>query len=137
MIDELRDIKSGAPQLREFGVTMGAVLIVIGDIALLRGRSGSWVLIGSGTIFALLGFLRPSILLPLQKAWMALGIVIGFFASRIILAVLFYCVMTPIGLLMRLFGKDILDQRMDKNKASYWHDRPDVTRPKESYENQY
>jgi hypothetical protein len=68
---------------------------------------------------------------------MGLGIVLGFFVSRIILSIIFFGVITPIGLLMKLFGKDILDERIEKGKASYWHQRPDARRPKTSYENQY
>lgn len=137
MLEEIRSIKSGKGQLREFGATMGAVLVVIGDIALLRGRPLAPYLLGAGALFLGLGMAVPSVLKPFQKAWMALGIVLGFFMSRVVLAVLFYGVMTPTGLLMKLFGKDILDQRIDKTKASYWHVRAAPARPRESYENQY
>jgi len=137
MLDELRGIKSGPRELREFGVTIGAVLIVIGDIAMARGRASWPCLLSAGLLFAALGLLRPAVLKPFQKAWMALGIVIGFFVSRIILSALFYGVITPIGLMMKLFGKDILDQRIDKDRSSYWLARPVAVKPKESYENQY
>lgn len=137
MLDELRHIKSGKPQLREFGVTMAAVLIVLGDIALFRGRPSAPYLLGAGAIFGGLGMIFPSVLKPLQKMWMALGLILGFFVSRIILAVLFYGVMTPIGLIMKLTGKDILDERIDRSRASYWHERVPEPRPKASYENQY
>ena len=61
----------------------------------------------------------------------------GFFVSRVILFVLFYVVLTPMGLIARLLGKDILDQKIDKSKKSYWQDREGAAKTKESYENQY
>lgn len=137
MLDELRAIKSGKAELKEFGVTMAAVLVVIGDIALLRGRPIAPYLVAAAFIFLILGLKWPRVLTPLQKAWMALGVVIGFFVSRVLLFVLYFGVLTPIGLLMRLTGKDILDERIEKARASYWHMRPQEPRQKQSYENQY
>lgn len=137
MIAEIRHIKSGPSQLREFGVTIGAILIVLGDIAMIRGRSSSPYLLSFGVAFLALAFAAPAVLMPLQKAWMALGLILGFFVSRAILTVLFYGVVTPIGLLMRLCGKDILDKRIDRSVQSYWQLRPAVAKDKKSYENQY
>jgi polyferredoxin len=137
MLGEVRHIKSGKPQLREFGATMAAALIVLGDIALLRGRASAPYLLGSGVVFGAAGLAFPQALRPLQKAWMALGIVLGFFVSRVVLGALFYGVVTPIGLVMKLMGKDVLDERIDRGRPSYWHERAPEARPKTSYENQY
>jgi hypothetical protein len=79
----------------------------------------------------------PKTLKPLQKAWMASALVIGFVMSRLILGILFYLVMTPIGLLMKLFGKDLLDERLEKEKASYWIERGKDAIAAESYEKQF
>ena len=68
---------------------------------------------------------------------MALAIIIGFFMSRLLLTLLFYGVMTPIGLAMKLFGKDTLDERIEKGKASYWQELPTGRKVKEHYERQY
>ena len=137
MIDDLKKIKSGSKELKEFGVVVGAVFIVLGDLALMRGRTIAPYLLGFGAALFFLGVFRPAVLKPLQKAWMALAVVIGFFMSRLILSLLFYAVITPIGLMMKIFGKDILDERIDMSKASYWHPRPSAPKRKESYENQY
>jgi len=137
MFEDLKHIKSTMRELREFGVTMGAILIVFADVAMFRGKAfGPYVLV-VGFVFFALGLTFPAVLKPLQKIWMGLGLVLGFFVSRIILSIIFFGVITPIGLLMKLFGKDILDERIDKSRASYWHERPDVAKPKASYENQY
>jgi hypothetical protein len=137
MLSDLKNIKSGKAELREFGVTMAAILVVIGDIALWRQRPSALYLIGSGIALGALGLLKPGILKPLQKAWMGLGLVLGFFVSRVVMSVLFYLIMTPIGVIMRLSGKDILDEKIDRNRPSYWHELPTAPKPKASYENQY
>lgn len=137
MLDELRSIKSADPQLREFGATMAAALAVIGDVALLRGRPFAPWLIGASVFFLVSGLRWPRVLLPLQKAWMGFGVAAGLFTSRAALFILYFGVLTPVGLLMRLSGKDILDERADTEKASYWHVRPPQSRPKDSYENRY
>ncbi|MFA6355651.1 MAG: SxtJ family membrane protein [Candidatus Omnitrophota bacterium] len=137
MFEELKAIKSGRRELREFGVVIGAILLVLGDISLARGRALSPYLIASGAVFVLLGFTLPAVLKPLQKIWMGLGIILGFFVNRIVLSAIFYGVIAPIGIAMKALGKDILDERIDKKRRSYWHERQGPAKPKESYENQY
>jgi len=137
MLDEILAIKSDKKQLREFGLTIGIILCLLGGIVLWRGKSAYPYLFSIGGIFIIAGIVIPFILKPLQKAWMTFSIILGFFMSRIILTVLFYLVLTPMGLLMRLLGKDLLDQKIDKNKASYWHARDGKRKDAKSYENQY
>ena len=137
MLDEINGIKSGDRELREFGIVIGAILIALGDLALWSGRGAAPYLISGGALLFGLGLAAPSVLFPLQKAWMALGVILGFLMSRLILFLLFYAVMTPIGLVMKLAGKDILDGRIDRKRPSYWHESPAAAKPKESYENQY
>jgi len=136
MWDEFRDIKSGKKELREFGLTMGVILVILGGVALWRGRPTYPYLFGCGALFAAAGLALPAALKPLQKAWMAFGIMLGFVMSRVVLAILFYAVITPIGLATKIFGMDVLDQRIDKKANTYWKDRAEV-KTKESYENQY
>ena len=137
MFQEIRDIKSGKKELREFGLTIGIILAILGMIALWRNKPIYLHLLVAAGIFIGFGLILPKALKPIQKTWMSLSIIIGFFVSHFILSILFYAVLTPIGLMMRIFRKDILDQRIDKNKVSYWQDVRDGVKPKESYENQY
>lgn len=137
MFEEIKDIKSGKKNLREFGLTIGIILAILGSIALWRGRQIYPYFLGTGFSFIISGLAIPAILKPLQKMWMSFSIIIGFFVSRLILSILFYAVLTPIGLIMRLFGKDVLDQRIDKTCRSYWCEKDNEVKSKESYENQY
>jgi polyferredoxin len=137
LIEDIRNIKSGRKELREFGLTIGAVLLLISGVALWRGKASYLYFLVFSFLFISFGIIVPERLRLLQKAWMALAVVIGFFMSRVILTILFYGVVTPIGLLTKLFGKDIMDQRIAKERPSYWHERPAAAKAKESYENQY
>ena len=135
--EEIKDIKSGKKQLREFGLTIGIILAILGAIALWRDKPIAIPLLVTAGAFIGFGLGFPKPLKPIHKIWMSFSIIIGFFVSRLILSVLFYAVLTPIGLIMRIFGKDILDQRIDKNKHSYWQEVKDGIKSRESYENQY
>ena len=138
MLEDLKNIKSGKKELREFGITIGGILLVLGGLVFWRGkRELVPYLISLGTALLVSGLMLPAILKPLQKVWMGFSVIMGFFVSRVILLILFYVVLTPLGLAARLFGKDILNQKIDRSSGSYWCDRNPGTNTKESYENQY
>ncbi|MDP3832044.1 MAG: SxtJ family membrane protein, partial [Ignavibacteriaceae bacterium] len=88
------------------------------------------LLIVSGLIF-------PILLKPLNFIWMSFAVVLGFFMTRIILGILFYIIITPIGLIAKLFGKDFIDKRISKEKVSYWNYREQKEFSKEIYERQF
>lgn len=81
--------------------------------------------------------MRPRLLKPLQKAWMALAAILGFFMSKLILIVLFFLILTPISLIGRVFGKRFLELKLDKDRASYWNLRRDETPLQTDYTKQY
>ncbi len=137
MLDEIKKIKSGRKELREFGLTIGIILAILGCVALWRGKPSAWCLLPVSLGFILFGLLLPEALKPLQKLWMAFALILGFFMSHIILIILFYAVIAPIGLMVKMSGKDIMGRRIDVNAVSYWMKRSDAKKTKESYENQY
>ena len=137
MIEDIKNIKSTKKELREFGLTIGIILVILGMVALWRKKAIAPYSLTTGVSFILAGAFYAQILKPLQKIWMGFSVVIGFFMSRVILFILFYAVLTPMGLITRLLKKDILDQKIDRAKPSYWHERSDMVKDKRSYENQY
>lgn len=137
MIEDLKNIKSTKKELKEFGLTIGIILVILGLVALLRNKDIYPYFLTVGIVLVVLGLTFYKILLPLQKIWMGFSVIIGFFVSRIILTILFYVVLTPIGIVIKLLGKDILDERIDKEKESYWHVKDASLKEKISYENQY
>ncbi|OGW84905.1 MAG: hypothetical protein A2987_01065 [Omnitrophica bacterium RIFCSPLOWO2_01_FULL_45_10] len=137
MLNEIKRIDSSEKNLREFGLTVGGILVILGLIALWRSRSHYPYFVVPGIFLTVFGLLLPASLKPFHKIWMAFSIIVGFLVSHIILMALFYIVITPIGLILKMFGKDILDERMDRTRPSYWLPRSNKPNTKESYEKQF
>ena len=136
VIDEIKHIKSGRKELRDFGIVMAVALLVITAIFYFRHGVIYTYLLYISSLLLMLGILVPIILLPFHKIWMSLAITIGWVVSRPILSILFYIVFTITGLLGRLFGKRFLDLKIDKNAESYWIPRK-IGDKKPNYEKQF
>ncbi len=118
---------------RSFGIVFFIVFLLIGTYPLLNNdHVRIWSLIIS-IVFLILGLLNSKILLPLNKIWFKFGILLGKIISPLIMGFIFFVVVTPIGLLMRLFNKDLLSLKLNKNK-SYWIEKNE---PKSKMKNQF
>lgn len=139
LIEDIADaMKCTKKKLKGFALTVGAALAIIGCVLALRGKAGpSRVFLGIAVSLVTAGFAAPALLTPIYKAWMAFGSVLGWVMTRVILIALFYLVVTPIGLLMRAFGKGALKVKPDPSRATYWKERPAPERGRHGYENQY
>ena len=107
-------------QHRSFALMVGSIFVVIGFWPLIRHGEGIrlWAVI-LGSMLVVLGLLVPSRLGPIYKAWMAVGYVLGWVNTRIILGVIYYGLLTPMGLIMRLAGKDPMRMRNDQAADTY------------------
>tara|TARA_B100000161_G_C33233381_1_gene273724 strand:- start:21 stop:413 length:393 start_codon:yes stop_codon:yes gene_type:complete len=118
---------------RSFGIVFFIVFLIITLYPLTYGGEiRLWSLIIS-LIFLTLGLLNSKILSPLNKIWFKFGIFLGKIVSPLIMGIIFFLVVTPIGLIMRLLGKDVLNLKYDKNK-SYWIEK---NGPKSKMKNQF
>ena len=123
IIEEIKNIKSDKNELRKFGWQVGGVVAIIGAVLYFLDSSIFYYFVYIGAFLILTGLLIPIVLYPIQKLWMTIAVLLGFVMTRVILSFLFYIIVTPIGLIARLFGKDFLDVKIDKSKASYWNYR--------------
>lgn len=123
LLEEIKNIKSDKSECRKFGYTVGSVLILIAAILLFYDKSSSWYFGIIGLLLLAAGLIYPVILKPAQKIWMTLAVILGFIMSRVILILLFYLVVTPLGLAAKLLGKDFLDEKIQKERESYWNSR--------------
>ena len=118
---------------KSFGIVFFIVFILISLYPLLNGQEiRLWALINSA-VFLILGLLKSKLLTPLNKLWFRFGIFLGKIISPIIMGFIFFLVVTPIGLIMRLLGKDVLNLKYNKER-SYWIEKDG---PKSKMKNQF
>lgn len=137
LLAEIKSIKSTKPELRKFGLTIGIFLLVIAAFLFWKQRPSFLYFAYIGGGFALLGLAVPILLKPIYKVWMSFAVVMGFIMTRVILTVLYFGMFTPIALLTKLLGKDLLEERWDKNAATYWVKRPATKFDPKSAENMF
>ena len=118
---------------RSFGIVFFVFFLIISLYPILGGGSLKMWSLAISIIFLILGLLNSKILSPLNKLWFKFGIFLGKIISPIIMGIIFFFVVTPIGYLMRLFKKDVLSLKFNDNK-SYWVEK---NGPKSKMKNQF
>ena len=135
--EEIKNIKEEKTDLRKFGVSVGIVILLISAALYLLDKD-SFIYFGIiGILLLLFAIILPNLLKPLNKVWMTLAIILGWFMSRVILFVLYYFIITPIGFLLKLIGKDFLNRKIDKTSQSYWEIREKKITEQIDYERQF
>lgn len=135
--EEIKYIKEAPADLKKFGLTVGAVLLIAGAI-LFYIEKGSYIYFSAAGIFLILaGLFYPAMLKPINKAWMVLALILGWFMTRVILSILFYFVLTPTGFIAKISGKKFLDLKFDKKNKSYWEKRELKEKKQIDYERQF
>ncbi len=118
---------------KSFGIVFFIVFLIIAIYPLINNEEVRiWSIILS-LIFLVLGLTNSKILNPLNKLWFKFGIFLGKIISPIIMGIIFFLVVTPIGFIMRMFGKDLLNLKYNSNKT-YWIEKTD---PKSKMKNQF
>ena len=118
---------------RSFGIVFFIVFLIVAIYPLINnGEIRLWSLIIS-LIFLFLGLANSKILHPLNKLWFKFGIFLGKVISPLIMGIIFFLVVTPIGILMRLLKKDLINLKFN-NSSSYWIEK---TEPKSKMKNQF
>lgn len=106
---------------RSFGLVMGAGFALVALLPLLHApHRARWWAMAIAFAFAVIALLSPKWLAPLNRLWLRFGLLLSAIVSPIILGLLFYTTILPIGLVMRIFGKDPLRLRPDRAGRSYW-----------------
>jgi len=108
---------------RNFGLVFFIVFLIVGLWPLTyENPIRIWLVIIS-MVFLILGLMKSKLLTPLNILWFKFGMILGAIVAPIIMGFIFFLVVTPIGLVMRIMGKDILNKKYDKNKKTYWISR--------------
>jgi hypothetical protein len=122
---------------RNFGLVFAGVSLLIGIWPLFHGRMPRWWAFGVAAVFTLAALAKPGLLAGLNRLWTKLGVLLGKIVSPIALGVLFYGVLTPVGAVIRLTGKDPLRLKLDPGADSYWIPREPPGPPPDSMTNQF
>tara|TARA_B100000965_G_scaffold374307_1_gene365475 strand:+ start:416 stop:799 length:384 start_codon:yes stop_codon:yes gene_type:complete len=125
------EIKIGSN--RSFGIVFSIVFLLIAIYPLINNEElRIWSLV-IAIIFLALGLINSKVLTPLNKLWFKFGLLLGRIISPIVMGLIFFLVVTPIGLIMRIIGKDLLNLKLNKDK-SYWIEK---SGPKSKMKNQF
>ena len=122
---------------RSFGMVFAVVFALIGLLPLAFGGAlRLWALLVAAAFLGI-ALAVPSLLAPLNRLWLRFGLLLHRIVSPLILGIMFFLVVTPMGLLMRALGKDPLRLRFDRHAASYWIDRVPPGPEPESLKDQF
>jgi polyferredoxin len=134
---EIKQLKTGPRELRNFGLLVGGVFTALGLLAWLRHKHAAPWLLTPGVLLMFFGLAASRALKFVYLAWMSMAIVLGFAVSTVLLTLLFFAVITPIGFIARCAGKDFLGLKLDPKAASYWMPREKRARKPQEYERQF
>lgn len=127
-----------APSDRSFGFTFVVVFLLLAAWQAWAGRSVfAGVFAGFGALTLVVTLIRASLLAPLNRLWMKFGALLHAIVNPIVLGGMYYCLIAPIGIGMRLFGRDPLNRRLDRDARTYWIDRTPPGPPPDSLPNQF
>ena len=105
---------------RSFGLLFFIVFIVVGLWPTIKGEEANIYLILISLFFLIFGLINSKILSPFNKAWVKFGEILGLIIVPIIMALVYFIILTPISLILRMFGKDLLGLKFMKKQDTYW-----------------
>ena len=108
---------------RSFGILFFIVFLIFGVWPLKNGENLNYYFIIFSGIFLLLGLLNSKLLSPLNKIWIKFGEILGIIIAPIIMALVYFVILTPVSLIIRVFGKDLLGLKFSNKQQTYWINR--------------
>ena len=118
---------------KSFGIVFSIVFLVIAFWPMLNGNEINYWLLAISIVFLILGLINSKILTPLNKIWYKFGILLGNVVGPIVMGIIFFLIVTPTSIIMKLLGKDLLNLKKNNNN-SYWIKK---TGPKNIMKNQF
>jgi len=136
MLEEIKNIPNSNKDIRSFGVTIGIILFIISGFLMYFEKEFYDLIAIAASIFIVLGLIIPILLKPIYFIWMTFAAILGWVMTRLILSVVFYLIITPIGLFTRLLGEDFLALKKMKSD-SYWNFRDSSEELNQDYQKQF
>jgi hypothetical protein len=130
-------MRPALPSNRSFGRTFTGIFVIAGVYGLWKGAAALPWLLPLAAVTAIVTLTRDAWLTPLNRAWMKVGELMGRVVSPIVLGIIFFAVFTPVGVLMRAFGRDAMCRRFDAAAPTYWVKREPPGPADDSYRNMF
>ncbi|MCA0871492.1 SxtJ family membrane protein [Seohaeicola saemankumensis] len=122
---------------KSFGYVFSAVFAIIALFPLWGGGAPRWWALAIAAVFGVVAVVKPDLLKPLNRLWFKFGMLLSLIVSPIVMAILFFITVTPIGLILQVVRKDPLNQKFDPDADSYWIDVTKQDTAKSSMRNQF
>jgi len=122
---------------RKFGTGLSLIMAAIGILQVIYSHERGWYILGAAATVFLVSWIVPVILKPVFILFSYIGFIMGWVMTRVILTVLFYLVLTPVGLIAKLSGKSFLPMELNKSGQSYWVDISGERKEHVTYERQF
>ena len=136
MFEEIKNIRTSIKDFRSFGITIGIIFLVIAGFLFFKEKESYQVFLYIAVAFLGLGYIIPAILKPIYIVWMVFALILGWLMTRVILILVYYIILTPIGIITKLFGEDFLKLKKS-NVGSYWNTRDSEIELHQDYEKQF
>mgnify|MGYP001234425170 FL=1 len=136
MLDEIKNLNTSNKDIRGFGITIGIILLTISGVLFFYDKSSFEFIAFAGGGFIALGVIIPILLKPIYIIWMTFAVILGWIMTRVILSLVFFFILTPIGLITRFLGEDFLGLNNVKSE-SYWNYRDSDYETNQDYEKQF
>tara|TARA_Y100001970_G_scaffold278378_1_gene383982 strand:- start:344 stop:754 length:411 start_codon:yes stop_codon:yes gene_type:complete len=136
MFEEINNIQTSNKDITSFSIIIGIILFIISGFLIYYGKEDYQFFAITASTFIAIGIILPILLKPIYLVWMIFAVILGWIMTRIILSVLFYLIITPIGLFARLIGEDFLGLKK-MNTNSYWNNREKNHEINQDYEKQF
>ena len=122
---------------RTFGLVFAGLFGIIGLLPLVHGKCPRLWAIGVAVVFLGLALFIPSVLSPMNSFWIKFGLLLHKVVNPLVLGVMYFVVFTPMGLFMRMLGRDSLRLKLDQEAASYWIERKPPGPAPDTYKDQF
>ena len=137
IIEETDKSQREEVEVRKFGITIAIAFAILSGFFWWRGKEYYIYCVAISLVFLLFTLIAPAVLKPAYKAWMFFAMILNFIMTRIILSLLFYLILTPIGFFGKLFGENFLNVKFNKHTKSYWIPKASKQGEKSEYEKQF
>ena len=136
MIEEIKNIPNSNKDVRSFGITISIILFIISGLLFYYGKEIYQLIAIIGSGFLVLGLILPILLKPIYFVWMTFAAILGWIMTRVILTLVYFLIITPIGLITKFLGEDFLELKKS-NSDSYWNNRDSHLETNQDYEKQF